>query len=119
MTPLDEIARAEVFDEVMTWRIASRSDPHATHLVELADYSGNGSCDCTDFQMRFGALLSQRIDADQAIARGLVKWPNKERKYQVRKSDALRCAHIMEARDQACSHFIRAFDAARKKLRAP
>lgn len=118
VTSLDEIARAEVFDDVLTWRIKSRSDPHVTYVAEIGDFNGNGACACDDHKFNHAPILSRGIDAETAVDRGLVKWPLKTRPYQVRKSDALRCAHIMEARDQACSHFVRAFDAARKKIRS-
>lgn len=111
---LDPIATALVYDDALRWHVASRSDPHSTYLVELGDYAGNGRCCCSDFQMRFEPLLCRGVTPEQAVKNGAVEWPVRTRPYQLKISDALRCAHICEARDQACTQFVRAITKAQK-----
>lgn len=118
MTQLDPIATALVYADALSWTVASRSDPHVTYLVELGDYAGNGACSCDDFKIRFGSLLSRAVTSERAVRDGLVKWPNAKRPYQLKVSDALRCAHICEARDQACTQFVRAISEAQKHCHA-
>lgn len=118
MTQLDPIATALVYDDALRWTIASRSDPHVTYLAELGDYSGNGACACDDHKFNHAPHLCRGITSEQAVKQGLVKWPNSKRPYQLKISDALRCAHICEARDQACTQFVRAISEAQKACRA-
>lgn len=114
MTRLDSTGPASVYDCALRWSVPSRTNPHESYVVALGDFNGNGCCACDDFKFNFGKLLCRRITPEMAIAKGLVKWPNPKRAYQLKPSHALSCAHIMEARDQACSQFIRALSAAEK-----
>ncbi len=104
-TPLDK-------PELPTWKdgirytVPSRSDPHETHLVELTDYSGNGSCSCTDFDTRFRPLLSRMVTTEQALEEKLVRL----REYQ-RPCDALRCWHIIQGRDKFTNEVLAAIAA--------
>lgn len=71
------------------------------YLVQLDDYSGNGSCQCRHFAMRCEPLLRRRISPEDAVASGQIKL--KENRHV---EDALRCEHLITARNQFCDDVI-------------
>lgn len=106
-------ARAEVFDDALSWLVPSRTRPSEIHKVELGDYAGAGRCSCMDFQTRFEPLLARMVTPERALAEGLVKL----RDYQLSPEDALSCWHIIEARRRLAHHVIKAFKTAATALR--
>jgi len=101
---------ATVFDEVTSWKVRSRSDCHVEYQCELLSYSGNGACDCPDFTMRFAKLLGQGITPEQALERKLV-----DNRPGYRRSDALRCWHLVNAFTEFEHHLITVFTNVKKK----
>lgn len=91
---LDGPPDAQWFDGVR-YHVPSSTRAHTTYLVELTDYSRNGSCQCEHFMTRLGPLLARRITPAQAIDQKLVKI-----KKGSHPEDALRCQHIIAARRQ-------------------
>jgi hypothetical protein len=75
---------AHRFDNLLTYRVDSRSRPEVQHAVDLGEWGGNGSCTCEHFQFRLAPHL--RIGAPP--------------------QDALRCDHIMEARQRLVDDVI-------------
>lgn len=114
MTALDQMDPAVFYDATLRFTVRSRTDPHATYLCELDAYGGTGKCSCMDFVTRKEPLLARRVTPEQAIERKLVKTPKSGRI-----SDALRCAHLVDARDQLASSVIRALVKAEKLNRGP
>ena len=109
MTKLEQMDAAKFYDATLRFLVPSESDPHVSYVVELDSYSGNGECTCTHFECRLRPLLAQQVTADQAVNRRLVKL-----KPGQRDSDALRCKHIIDARDQLATATIRAISHAEK-----
>ncbi len=107
---------AQVYDDVLTWEVPSRTNPKICYRVEVDAYAGNGECACKDFQTRFGPLLARGYTPQKAWDEGLIK--GELRPYQRTNDDLLRCAHIVEARDKLATHIIRAFAKASEALRA-
>jgi hypothetical protein len=87
----------EVFDSPTRWLVESRSKPGEVYLIELLSYRGNGSCTCMSFVTRMEPLLARGVDADFAYTQNLIPqpkdWPNKPAEH------ALRCPHLLEARN--------------------
>lgn len=110
MSALEQMDPAQHYDHTLRFQVKSRSDPHATYMCELDAYGGNGRCDCMDFATRKEPLLARRITAEQAVAQGLAKVPKSGRI-----SDALRCGHLVDARDQLATAVIRTLVYAEKK----
>lgn len=113
MSMIDTPSPAELYDDATRWVIPSRSDPHVTYVCELKDYGGNGSCACEDFSCRFAKLLAQGITPEEALIRKLVKL-----RPGYRRSDALRCFHLVEAHERFNQQAIRGFANAAKITRA-
>lgn len=109
MSALEQMDPAQHYDHTLRFQVKSRTDPHVTYLCELDAYSGNGRCTCMDFATRKEPLLARRVTPEQAIEQKLVKMPKTGRI-----SDALRCAHLIDARDQLASAVIRAISYAEK-----
>ena len=109
MTALDQMDPAEHYDATLRFTVRSRTDPHATYLCELDAYAGTGRCSCMDFVTRKEPLLAKRMTPEQAVEQKLVKRPKSGRI-----SDALRCAHLIDSRDQLASSVIRALVKAEK-----
>ena len=109
MTALDQMDPAQFYDCTLRFTVRSRTDPHATYLCELDAYGGTGRCSCMDFETRKEPLLAKRMTPEQAVEQKLVKRPKSGRI-----SDALRCAHLIDSRDQLCSSVIRALVKAEK-----
>jgi hypothetical protein len=99
---LDGAPDARWYDGVR-YHVPSSTRPHITYLVELTDYTCNGTCQCEHFHTRLGPLLSRRITPQQAIARKLVKVKKTDHP-----EDALRCQHIIAARRQFTDEVISA-----------
>ncbi len=111
--PLDPHSSAELYDEALTWRIASRTDPHATHIVELGDSPGYSACDCTDFEIHFLPLLKRGVSPEAALRAGLVK----KRKYHDTDADVLKCFHCVAAERALAKATIRSLVKARELSR--
>lgn len=109
MSALEQMDPAEHYDHALRFQVKSRTDPHATYLCELDAYGGTGKCTCLDFTMRKEPLLARRIKPDDAVKQKLVSMPKTGRI-----SDALRCAHIIDSRDQLATCVIRALARAEK-----
>ena len=105
---IDPPARATVYDDALSWLVPSRTDPHATHKVELGDYAGNGRCSCSDFQFNLEPLLAKGYTPERAVAERLARI----RDYHLGPADALRCYHIITARANLATRVIEAFQAA-------
>lgn len=114
MSQLDQMDPAVFYDATLRFTIPSGKDPHATYMIELDSFGGNGSCSCEDFTMRKGPLLARRVTPADAVAQKLVKLPKSGRV-----SDALRCKHLVDARDQLASSVVRALVKAEKLNRGP
>lgn len=99
---VERLTKAEAGDGI-TYRIASRTNPHETYLVSLLDFGGNGSCQCTDFCTRRAPLLSRMVKPEEAIEMKRIKI-----KAGGDARDALRCFHIVEARRQFCDDLLKA-----------
>jgi hypothetical protein len=69
---------ARRFDSPLRYLVDSSSRRGVEHLVELDAYNGNGKCACENFQYRLEPLL----------------------KAGAKPSNATRCHHCLEARDQ-------------------
>lgn len=87
------------FDTPLRFHVRSRSRAHDTYLIDLADYKGNGTCQCSDFQMRLEPLLRRGITAAQALEAKMVRLSNSKGDTK-EPEDALRCWHIIHARRQ-------------------
>lgn len=109
MSAIEQSAPAEFYDATLRFQVQSRSEAHVTYLCELDAYNGTGRCSCPDFTIRKEPLLARRVTAEQAIEQKLVKIPKTGRI-----SDALRCAHIIDSRDQLATYVIRALAKADK-----
>lgn len=116
MTAVDQPDPAKFYDETLRLLVPSESNPHETYLVELDSYEGNGECACPAFNfpprgMEFSKreLCARRVSPQEAIDRGLVKLPKSGRI-----GDALRCKHIVEARDKLASALIKTLVYAKK-----
>ncbi len=116
MSALEQMDPAQFYDATLRFTVPSGSDPHATYLCELDSYSGNGECDCPNFVFPPKGkpyskrdLCAKRVTPEDAVARGWVKMPKSGRA-----SDALRCKHIVDSRDQLASAVIRALVKAEK-----
>lgn len=112
---------AVFYDNTLRFTVRSGSDPHVEYMVELDAYNGNGVCDCPNFVfapkgMEFSKrdLCAKRISPEHALAAGWVKLPKSGRI-----SDALRCKHIVDARDQLAGAVVRALVKAEKLKNAP
>lgn len=82
------------------------------YLVQLDDYSGNGSCCCAHFRMRCEPLLRRRISPQDAVASGQIKL-----KVNRHVESALQCEHICTARNQFCDDVIAEIAKRRKQGR--
>jgi hypothetical protein len=94
---------ASRFDSALRYHVASRSQAHEVHLVELDSYAGNGECSCTFFRLKLEPLLRRLVTPEQALAQRLVRL-----KPGQREQDALRCWHLVEARDQFATDMLTA-----------
>ena len=110
---IDKPTEAENHDDAVRYRVASRSNPHESYLVDLTDYSGNGTCQCKHFQCRLEPLLARMITPEKAVADRLVTLLPKQ---QV--EDALRCGHICEARNKFTTDVLNAINEKTKATRA-
>ena len=104
---LDEADPAVPFDAPLRFHVRSRTRAHDTYLVDLAEYQGNGTCQCEDFVMRLEPLLRRGITPAQAVAGKLVRLTNKQGE-QKDPADGLRCWHICLARRQFTDDVIAA-----------
>ena len=91
------------FDSALRYHVASRSQAHEVHLVELDSYAGNGECSCTFFRLKLEPLLLRLVTPEQAVAQRLVRL-----KPGQREQDALRCWHLVEARSQFATDMLTA-----------
>ena len=75
---------ARVYDSPLRFNVDSHTTVGVDYLVEIDAYGGNGCCACPHFSFRFEKLL-------QAGAKP---------------SNATRCHHILEARDQFIDNVV-------------
>lgn len=107
MTAIGTPDPAELYDTALRGLVASRTDPHVKYLVQLDAYGQNGICQCTWFQCKLEPLLAKKMTPEDAHAQKLVPLPKTK---QVR--DCLRCAHIIDFRDETLNHVIKAIHTA-------
>lgn len=119
MSELEQSEPAVFYDATLRFQVQSDSDPHVKYMVELDSYFGNGECDCPSFVFRprgmeFSKrdLCAKRVPPHQAITAGWVKMPKSGRV-----SDALRCKHIVNARDELATAVIKSLVYAEKAKR--
>lgn len=55
--PDDYEMEARCHDSALRWIVTSRSRPEIEHVVDLAAFSGVGSCSCEHFQFRIAPEL--------------------------------------------------------------
>lgn len=92
------------YDSPLRYFVPSRRPNGGTYLIELDAYTGNGTCQCKDFAIRFEPLLKRGFTPQMALDSGLVELP--EHKHP---EDALRCEHIVTARRRAIDDMIRVY----------
>lgn len=107
---IEEPVTAEVYDDILRWKIPSRTDPHENYVVELNEAPGYDVCQCKWFVTTLGPLLKLGYTPERALAEGLVKIKKCERV-----SDALRCFHVREARDQFAAACVRVMSKMKRK----
>lgn len=93
MSAVEKMLTATNCDSPLEYTVPSRTRPGETHKCELSAYRGNGICHCEFFQFKLNPLLMRRISPEQAVCEGKIKL-----KPGQRIEDALRCAHLLEAR---------------------
>lgn len=110
MAAIEQMNPGVFYDHTLRFSVPSRSDPHVVYMVELDSYSGNGRCDCMDFVTRKEPLLARRVTPEQA-------YQSKRAKIGPtgRISDCLRCAHIIEGRDQLATAVIKTIATVEKR----
>ena len=86
-------ADVTLYEPPFRFMVRSRSGP-GKHLVDIADFDGNGACGCTDFQVNLAPLLHRGLSAQDAFAADLADL----RDYHIFEEDCLRCWHICQAR---------------------
>lgn len=116
MKPLDQMDPAVFYDAVLRFTTPSSEDPHVNYLQQLDSYEGNGECDCPNFIFAPKGqpyskrdLCAKRVTPAEAIERGLAKLPKSGRV-----SDAMRCKHLVDARDQLATAVIKSISHAEK-----
>lgn len=108
---LDPPALPTPYDEALRFLVPSRTDPHTKYAVELDSYTCNGECVCDDFRFSMEPKLVRGYSGTRAFTEGLVKLRPFQRDDP---RNALRCYHIMQARDMFADHAIQSFTAAKK-----
>lgn len=111
MSSIDDAVRANNKDDIFSYDVPSRTDPHSTYHVELDSYNGNGECACDDFTFNHRPLLCRRISPREALTKGLIQ----RRKYQQDDDQALMCYHLVRAHLQFERDLLNAFIAFKKK----
>lgn len=102
---------AEIYDSILRWTVASRSNPADTYVVDLGAYGGEGRCACKDFSIRFEKFLQKGLTPQLAWDE---KWVDQTlRDYQLSPEDCLSCWHLVNARRMAARQCIRAFTIAK------
>ena len=116
MSDLDQMDPAKFYDATLRFTVASGRDPHVHYMVALDSYAGNGECDCPNFVFpprgqshSKHELCANCVTADEAVRRGWVPLPKSGRI-----SDALRCKHIVDARDQLATAVVKTLAYAEK-----
>ena len=104
-----------MYDGPLRYLCSSRSDPNAEYLVELDSYRGNGQCDCEWFRFKLEQFLKSGMPPEQAVVEGHVSLTVKKTGEVKHMADALRCAHLIEARRQFADDNIPKFHAIAKK----
>ena len=109
MTAIDQPKPAENYDGIR-YQVPSATKPHEAYCVELDSYSGNGECSCPSFDFRLRPLLARLYTPERAVKEGLIKL-----KPGQRIADALRCRHIIEARQTFTDDVVAAIAAKHKR----
>lgn len=91
------------YDSALRYMVPSARDPREKYLVELDAYNGAGRCCCMHYVTRCEPLIRRGISPRQAVEMGLIKL--KENRFV---ENALRCQHIIIAREQFCDDIIAA-----------
>jgi len=100
-------------DDILRYVVDSRSRDGVQHAVELDLYDGNGGCTCEHFTFKLEDYLKKGARPHRAAEKVKLRRSESLRS----KTDALRCEHIKEARDQLVDDIIAATMKNRKKAK--